>query len=133
VLAWPGPAPRWLLVALVLVLAVNGPASIIGFDYARTFNPASRIGSATGIVNVGGFVASIVLVLAVGIVLDSATPAGRETPDLDAFQWAFALQYVLWTLGAVQVLRHRNATRRRLAAEESTRVEPPVAVTTGQL
>ncbi|MEV4809122.1 MFS transporter [Micromonospora avicenniae] len=132
VLAWPGPAPHWLLVALVLVLAVNGPASIIGFDYARTFNPASRIGSATGIVNVGGFVASIVLVLAVGVVLDSATPAGRETPDLDAFRWAFALQYVLWSLGAVQVFRHRNATRRQLAAESSRRVEPAVAVTTGR-
>ncbi|MFC0506241.1 MFS transporter [Micromonospora costi] len=115
VLAWPGPAPRWLLVALVLVLAVNGPASMIGFDYARTFNPASRIGSATGIVNVGGFVASIVLVLAVGVVLDLTTPAGRSTPDLAAFRWAFAVQYALWALGAVQVLRYRNAARRQLA------------------
>ncbi|MFC3505735.1 nitrate/nitrite transporter [Micromonospora krabiensis] len=119
VLAWPGPAPRWLLVTLVLVLAVNGPASIIGFDYARTFNPAHRIGSATGIVNVGGFVASIVLVLAVGLVLDLATPAGRGTPDLAAFRWAFAVQYALWALGAVQVLRYRNAARRALAAETS--------------
>ncbi|MEV1333780.1 MFS transporter [Micromonospora costi] len=127
VLAWPGPAPRWLLVALVLVLAVNGPASMIGFDYARTFNPASRIGSATGIVNVGGFVASIVLVLAVGVVLDLATPAGRSTPDLAAFRWAFAVQYALWALGAVQVLRYRNAARRQLAeAARAPVAAPPV-------
>ena len=66
VLAWPGRAPCWLLVILVLVLALNGPGAVIGFDYARTFNPVHRIGSATGIVNVGGFVASIVLVLASG-------------------------------------------------------------------
>ncbi|TDC37134.1 MFS transporter [Micromonospora sp. 15K316] len=132
VLAWPGPAPHWLLASLVLVLAVNGPASIIGFDYARTFNPASRIGSATGIVNVGGFVASIVLVLAVGVVLDLATPAGQESPDLAAFRWAFALQYLLWALGAVQVFRHRNATRRRLAAEASARPGPAVVVTAGE-
>ncbi|MFI7576050.1 nitrate/nitrite transporter [Micromonospora sp. NPDC049497] len=119
VLAWPGRSPGWLLVTLVLVLAVNGPGSVIGFDYARTFNPVTRIGSATGIVNVGGFVASIVLILAVGVVLDLTTPAGRGTPDLAAFRWAFAVQYALWALGAVQVLRWRNAARRRHAAEQA--------------
>ncbi|MEH0846318.1 MFS transporter [Micromonospora sp. CPCC 205711] len=124
VLAWPGPAPRWLLVTLVLVLAVNGPGSVIGFDYARTFNPVHRIGSATGIVNVGGFVASIVLILAVGVVLDLTTPAGAATPPLDAFRWAFAVQYLLWALGAVQVLRYRNAARRRHAAERAAAPVP---------
>ncbi|WP_433384382.1 MFS transporter [Micromonospora sp. KLBMP9576] len=116
VLAWPGRAPGWLLVTLVLVLAVNGPASMIGIDYARSFNPVNRISSATGVVNVGGFAASILLVLAVGVVLDVATPPGRATPDLNAFRWAFALQYVLWGLGALQVLRYRNAARRAMAA-----------------
>ncbi|MER7457689.1 MFS transporter [Micromonospora sp. NPDC126480] len=124
VLAWPGHAPGWLLVTLVLVLAVNGPGSMIGFDYARTFNPVSRIGSATGIVNVGGFVASIILVLAVGVVLDLATPAGSGTPDRSAFRWAFAVQYALWALGLVQVLRWRNAARRRHTAT----VRVPVAL-----
>jgi sugar phosphate permease len=116
VLLWPGPAPRWLLVVLLLVLAANGPASMIGFDYARTFNPVHRIGSATGIVNVGGFVASITVILAVGVVLDLTTPAGSGSPPLDAFRWAFAVQYPLWLLGAVQVVRLRNAARRQLAA-----------------
>ncbi|MFI5486224.1 nitrate/nitrite transporter [Micromonospora echinaurantiaca] len=125
VLLWPGPAPRWLLVTLVLVLAVNGPGSLIGFDYARSFNPVSRIGSATGVVNVGGFVASITLVLVVGVVLDLATPAGRATPDLSAFRWAFAAQYLLWALGAVQVLRYRNAARRQVAAQALA--TPPAA------
>ncbi|XTZ14255.1 MFS transporter [Micromonospora echinospora] len=124
VLAWPGRAPGWLLVTLVLVLAVNGPGSLIGFDYARSFNPVNRIGSATGVVNVGGFVASIVLVLAVGVVLDLATPAGRSTPDLAAFRWAFAVQYVLWALGTVQVLRYRNAARRDLTARARAAATP---------
>ncbi|MEU1604535.1 MFS transporter [Micromonospora matsumotoense] len=117
VLAWPGRAPFWLLVILVLVLALNGPGAVIGFDYARTFNPVHRIGSATGIVNVGGFVASIVLVLAIGVVLDLTTPAGAGAPPLDAFRWAFAVQYLLWAVGAVQVLRYRNAARRRHAGD----------------
>ncbi|WP_431942918.1 MFS transporter [Micromonospora marina] len=127
VLAWPGRAPHWLLVALVVVLAVNGPGSVIGFDYARTFNPVRRIGSATGIVNVGGFVASIVLILAVGVVLDLATPAGQAAPTLSAFRWAFAVQFLLWALGAVQVLRYRNAARRRLAGERATAAVPAAA------
>ncbi|MGV9767391.1 MFS transporter [Micromonospora tulbaghiae] len=119
VLAWPGRAPHALLVALVVVLAVNGPGSMIGFDYARSFNPVHRIGSATGIVNVGGFAASIVLILAVGLVLDLATPAGHDAPPLSAFRWAFAVQFLLWALGAAQVLRYRNAARRRLADERA--------------
>ncbi len=124
VLAWPGRAPGWLLVVLVLVLALSGPGSLIGFDYARTFNPVSRIGSATGIVNVGGFAASIVLVFAVGVVLDLATPAGQDAPGLDAFRWAFALQYVLWAVGAVQVLRWRNAARRHDGGQAAPTTRP---------
>ncbi len=54
VLVLPGRAPLWLLVLLVLVLAVGGPGSLIGFDYARTFNPSHRMGTAQGMVNVGG-------------------------------------------------------------------------------
>ncbi|SCE86983.1 Predicted arabinose efflux permease, MFS family [Micromonospora matsumotoense] len=125
VLAWPGRAPFWLLVILVLVLALNGPGAVIGFDYARTFNPVHRIGSATGIVNVGGFVASIVLVLAIGVVLDLTTPAGAGAPPLDAFRWAFAVQYLLWALGAVQVLRYRNAARRRHTGSAAARTVEP--------
>ncbi|WP_309236880.1 MFS transporter [Micromonospora sp. S-DT3-3-22] len=121
VLAWPGRSPHWLLVALVLVLALGGPGAVIGFDYARTFNPVHRIGSATGIVNVGGFVASIVLVLAIGVVLDLTTPAGASAPPLSAFRWAFAVQYLLWALGAVQVLRYRNAARRGARAADPGR------------
>ena len=43
-------------------MSANGPGSVVGFDYARTENEAERIGSATGIVNVGGFVASLLTI-----------------------------------------------------------------------
>jgi MFS family permease len=118
VLLWPGPAPLWLLTALVVVLTVNGPGSMIGFDYARSFNPSVRIGGATGIVNVGGFVASILLIVAVGVLLDVQTAPGAAHPSLAAFRWAFAVQYVLWALGAAQVYRYRRTTRRHVAAGE---------------
>ncbi|GAA2343825.1 MFS transporter [Dactylosporangium salmoneum] len=118
VLLWPGRAPLWLLTGLVLVLTVNGPGSMIGFDYARSFNPADRIGGATGIVNVGGFVASVVLIVAVGVLLQLQTAPGAEHPSLGAFRWAFSVQYLLWGLGVVQVYRYRRNTRRRVAAED---------------
>jgi sugar phosphate permease len=119
VLLWPGRAPLWLLAVLALVLAINGPGAMIGFDYARTFNPASRIGGATGIVNVGGFVAAIMLIVGIGVVLDLLTPASAGSNySLNAFRWAFALQYLLWVIGATQVVRYRNAARRQLAERD---------------
>jgi predicted MFS family arabinose efflux permease len=122
VLLWPGRAPLWLLVVLTMILAAGGPGSMIGFDYARTFNPASRLGNATGIVNVGGFSASISLIIGVGVVLDALTPAGAGPQHpLSAFRWAFALQYLLWTVGIVQVLRYRNSARRLMAERDQAR------------
>jgi MFS family permease len=118
VLLWPGRAPAWLLITLIAVLAVSGPGSMIGFDFARTFNPRRRLGSASGIVNVGGFSASILLVIGIGAVLDLLHPGASGHYPLSAFRWAFALQYVLWVVGVVQVLRLRRVTRRRLAQRD---------------
>jgi MFS family permease len=117
VLLWPGPAPLALLVVLVVVLGTNGPGSMIGFDYARTENPAERMGSASGVVNVGGFVASLLTILAVGAVLDLLTPGASTDYSLDAFRAAFSVQYVFWAVGLVGVLRHRRELRARLARD----------------
>jgi MFS family permease len=117
VLLWPGRAPLWLLVVLVLVLGTNGPGSMIGFDYARTENPVERSGSATGVVNVGGFIASLCTVLAIGFVLDALTPGSSTDYSLGAFRAAFAVQYVFWALGLVGVVVHRRQLRARLARD----------------
>jgi MFS family permease len=111
VLAWPGHAPLWLLVLLVVVLGVNQPGSMIGFDHARSFNPAERLGTATGIVNVGGHVASLSCILAIGVVL-AIYPHAEGAYAPEAFRWAFLVQYPLWAVGAVQVLRYRRKARR---------------------
>ncbi len=42
VLALPSAAPRWLLVLLIVVISFGGPGSMVGFDFARTFNRARR-------------------------------------------------------------------------------------------
>ncbi len=117
VLLWPGRAPLPLLVVLVVVLGTNGPGSMIGFDFARTWNPAERQGSASGVVNVGGFVASLLTILAIGVVLDLLTPGSSTAYDRDAFRAAFAVQYLFWAVGAVGVVRHRRLLRARLARD----------------
>ena len=114
VLAWPGRAPLWLLVLLVVLLATNGPASMIGFDFARTFNPPNRLGTATGIVNVGGFFASLTTILLVGVLLDLRT-GGASTYGLDDFKVALLVQYVFWAVGLLGILRTRRLVRRRMA------------------
>jgi MFS family permease len=128
VLLWPGRAPLWLLVLLVLVLATNGPGSMIAFDYARTENPSERIGRATGVVNVGGFLASLLTVLGIGAVLDLLTPGASTAYSLGAFKAAFAVQYVFWVLGMVGVVRHRRRVRARYARGGAVLVPLHVAV-----
>jgi MFS family permease len=115
VLAWPPPAPSWLLVLLVLCVALGSPGSMIGFDFARTFNPPGRQGTATGIVNVGGFGASLVTILLIGLVLDALSPSGAFTPE--AFRAAWTVQFGIWAIGVAGVLRTRALARRRLALD----------------
>ncbi len=114
VLLVPPPAPRWLLVALVVVLALGGPGSMIGFDYARTFNPGHRQGAAIGIVNIGGFFASLLVALAIGIVLGAVSPEGY-TPE--AFRVAWTVQYAVWTTALIGLLVARRRARRAMAAD----------------
>lgn len=112
VLLWPGDAPTWLLVLLVVVVGIGGPASMIGFDVGRTANPVERLASSSGIINVGGFSASLLLVIAIGLVLDWRTPGSGTDYPPEAFRWAMSTQYVLWAVGLTQLVRYRVRARR---------------------
>ncbi len=115
VLLLPGDAPLWLLCLLVVVTGIGGPGSMIGFDLARTFAPASRLGSASGIVNVGGFVASLLTMFAIGVVLDAVTAGTSTDYGAGAYKLAMCVQYVGWLVGGVQVWRYRYRARAHLA------------------
>ena len=120
VLLQPGPAPLWLLTVLVAMLAVGGPGSMIGFDFARTYNPASRLGTATGIVNVGGFFASLVSMYLIGLVLDlllASGFSGGNLYELTSFRIAMAVQLAVVLAGAAGVLTTRGKVRRAMAAD----------------
>jgi MFS family permease len=130
VLVWPGIPPHWLIVVLLIVLGAGGPGSLIGFDFARTFNPLHSLGSANGIVNVGGFLASFVMMFLIGIILDVenavhvALGARSHLYDLTDFRWAFAVQYLVIGIGVLLLLRARARTRRRLSEDEGIEVGP---------
>ncbi|MFZ3452404.1 MFS transporter [Arthrobacter sp. 7Tela_A1] len=120
VMLWPGPAPIWLLLLLVSVLAIGGPGSMIGFDFARTFNPASRLGTATGIVNIGGFAASLVSMYLIGLVLDLLYAGGFSNGnlyELGSFRIALAVQFAVMLVGIAGIFRTRRIIRSRMASE----------------
>lgn len=109
VLAPPGPRGLGVLVVFSVVVAVGGPASLIGFDLARSCVAPARLGTATGLVNTGGFVAALTSMLAIGVALDVLAPAGDR--GIDAYRAAFALMAVPWVLGVAGVLVSRRRTR----------------------
>ncbi|MCW2849037.1 MAG: major facilitator superfamily 1 [Marmoricola sp.] len=123
VLLWPGDAPLPLLMLLACVVGIGGPASMVGFDVGRTSNPAHRLASATGIINQGGFLASLTLVVAIGFVLDWRTPGGGSAYPASAFRWAMSVQYLLWAVGVVQIWRYRLRARALALREQEGTAE----------
>lgn len=109
VLALPTPAPYWLLVVLVTVISSGGPGSMVGFDIARTFNPGATLGTAQGAVNVGGFLAALVVMQTMGLIIESAGGYSFES-----FRLAWCVQYLVWAVAVVGILITRRKTRRTI-------------------
>jgi MFS family permease len=99
VLAWAlvvaafGDHPPKGPVAVIFILTMlGGPASMVGFALARDYNPHAILGTASGVVNVGGFSATVIIAVGFGWVLDGL---GGTTPH--------ALRYALLVGVAVQL------------------------------
>ena len=116
VLALSSPAPYWLLVILVTVISAGGPGSVVGFDIARTFNPGATLGTAQGTVNVGGFLAALVVMQAMGLIIE--TSGGYS---FNSFRLAWCVQYVLWSVAVVGILITRTKARRTIGDIEESR------------
>ncbi|GAB3126133.1 MFS transporter [Glaciibacter psychrotolerans] len=130
VLLWPGTPPIGVIALLLVVLGIGGPGSLIGFDFARTFNPQRSLGAANGVVNVGGFTASFVSMYLIGVFLDlqngwRISAGGRsDLYELGSFRTAFAVQYLVIGVGVVFLLRARRRTRRGMSRDEGIEVAP---------
>jgi hypothetical protein len=92
-----------------VVISVGGPGSMVGFDFARTFNPRATLGTAQGMVNMGGFLASIVVMQAMGVIIGAAGGYSFES-----FRIAWTVQYGVWALAVVGILITRRKARRSL-------------------
>ncbi|NJQ04793.1 MFS transporter [Streptomyces lonarensis] len=122
VLAWPGAAPMWLLVVLVVVLGIGGPASVVAFDVARASLPPHRWGVAQGVANLGGYSATPAALAVMGVAMTLL--GGLDNPA--ALRWAWLAQYPLWALAVVGILLAARDMRRETAAGAAPGV-PPVA------
>ncbi|MGO2111662.1 MAG: MFS transporter [Pseudoclavibacter sp.] len=117
-LVWPGQPPVWYMVFVIAVLGLGGVGATIGFDFARTSNPAERFGSASGIVNVGGFLASLTAMLFIGIILDAVGPPAGAIPTLADYRAAYLPYPAILLIGMSAILIVRRKARRRLEADE---------------
>jgi MFS family permease len=122
----PGPAPIWLLIVLVLVLSAGGPGSVVGFDIARTSNPSANLAVAQSMVNLGGFLATLLVLAAMGALM---TAFGGFTPE--AFRIAWLVQYPVWAFAVIGVIVTRRKAR-RLDAERGVVPRPLRQVPAGR-
>lgn len=103
VIALPHQAPVWLLYLLAVVLAFNSPASVVALDIARTANPGRNTAVAQSITNVGGFSATVIVMVAMGMILDRHGGFG-----LAAFRLAWLAQIPFWLLGIIGIVLFRR-------------------------
>lgn len=123
-LSFSTPRPFWQLAVFCAMLGMGGPISLVGLDFARSWSQASRLGIASGYVNMGGFGSTVVGVLLVGVVLELASPPGAATYTLGEFRLAFAALGLPWLVGLIGVIRSRRLTRVVLADQGV--VVPPI-------
>jgi predicted MFS family arabinose efflux permease len=117
-----GRPPHPLIVAVVAVAAVGGPASTIGFSLARDYNPPAMVGTATGVVNVGGFTSTIMASLLVGGVLELTGPGSA------GYRLAFCGAVAVQLLGTAAAVRWWLRVRGLLLGAQSRGEPVPVPV-----
>jgi MFS family permease len=117
VLAFGDTPPKAWAVVLFVLMTLGGPASMVAFALARDYNRSHTLGTASGVVNVGGFVAAILVALGIGWVLDLT---GGTTPHhlRLAVLVAVAVQSVGGTRMAIWYRRVRALVHERELAGE---------------
>jgi predicted MFS family arabinose efflux permease len=98
VLGWPGRAPLALVTVMLMLAGVAGAASMLAFDLARDGAPNAG-GSASGMVNIGGFGATILAQAAIGLLISAHV----------GYRVALLPLLALVAVGALQTLRHPTA------------------------
>jgi MFS family permease len=122
-LAWPGGHPPLaLLVVVFAVLSQGSPTSAIGFSLARDYSPARQVGTSTGVVNVGGFVATVLAAGGVGVLLQ----ATGGLPAQQAYRLALLGLAALLVLGTWRTVVWWRRARAAVFAAEARGEDVPV-------
>ncbi len=118
-----GRPPHPLILVVAALSAAGGPASTIGFSLARDYNAAEVVGTASGVVNVGGFSSAILASLLVGGVLELAGQSG-----VPAYRLAFGCALAVQVAGTVTAVRWWLRVRGHLLHAQARGEPVPVRV-----
>jgi cyanate permease len=112
------PMPTVLLTVVFGLLALGLPLSAIGFSIARDYNPIRRVGTASGVVNAGGFMATTIAAFGIGLTLDLT---GSFVP-------ALLIPAALMTLGIWRTAVWWRRARAAIFAAEARGEDVPVRI-----
>ena len=120
VLSFSGQAPFAVLFALFFVLGISGPGSMLAFDFSKSSVPKSRLGSANGFINIGGFLASFSMMYLIGLALDwqhRLHPTG-SLYQISGFRVALLSQFFVLGIGISMFwIESRKAARESFPVE----------------
>jgi sugar phosphate permease len=106
ILLWPGgQVPHAILLTGFITCGLTAPAGMVAFDIGRRDSPSAAVGSATALVNCGGFLGAVVCLELVGLLLGAGRPTGT------GFQHALLPMLAISALALVQsarLSRHRE-------------------------
>lgn len=124
VIAACGDTPPAAVVCPVFVLSMIGsPVSMVAFAVTRDYNRAQTIGTASGAVNVGGFLAAVVVCLCFGWTLNAL--GGSSPHDL---RLAMLVMVVVQTFGSARVAAWYRRTRAAVRVRQAAGERVPVRV-----
>jgi MFS family permease len=123
VTAFGDTPPHAYVIALFVFAAVGGPAAMVAFALARDYNATSTLGTASGVVNVGGFVATVVIALGIGWAIGLQ---GGSSPH--SLRLALLVAVAVQSMGIVRTAVWWLRVRARALDRQSHGEYVPVAV-----
>jgi sugar phosphate permease len=115
--------PQGYTITLFVVMALGGPASMAAFALARDYNHHRALGTASGVVNVGGFLATVVVALGIGWMLGAL---GGTTAH--AMRYAVLVAVAVQALGTVRMAVWLRRTRAFALERQAAGDDVPVSV-----
>ena len=97
----------------------TAPIGALGVSGAL-YESSIALGTATGIVNVGGFIAALISIFLIGLILDVLYATGFSQGTLyglEPFRLALSIQFLVLGAGAAAMLAARRKVRRQMAAQ----------------